>query len=84
MCRTVARSGSCLPTDWHVWVSGFKYRIFLGVGFLRYGHVPLGNQKDFFVAIVFLSLKNAIETIKSLFFQTCSLEKSLLHAQLNA
>ena len=22
-----------------MWVSGFKYRIFLGVGFLRYGHV---------------------------------------------
>jgi hypothetical protein len=22
-----------------MWVSGFKYMIFLGVGFLRYGHV---------------------------------------------
>ena len=23
----------------HLWVSGFKYKIFLGNGFLRYGHV---------------------------------------------
>ena len=33
------------------------------------------TKQNFFVAIVFLSLRNAIETIKSLFFQTCSLEK---------
>ena len=36
---------------------------------------PLGNQKFFFVAIVFLSLKNAIETIKSLFFKPAHLRK---------
>ena len=64
-----------------MWVSGFKYRIFLGDGFLRYGRVSSRQPNSFFVAIVFLSLKNAIETIKSLFFQTCSLKKSILHAQ---
>ena len=31
---------------------------------------PPGNQPLFFVAIVFVSLKNAIETIKNLFFST--------------
>ena len=37
---------------------------------------PPGNQKFFVVAIVFLSLKNAIETIKSLlFFKPAHLRK---------
>jgi hypothetical protein len=57
-------------------LSGFKYTIFLGAGFLRCGHVSSRqSNKIFFVAIVFLSFNNAIETIKSLLFQTCSLEK---------
>ena len=59
----------------HVWVSGFKYMIFLGNGFLRYGLVS-SRQPIFFVAIMFLSLKNAIETIKSLlFFKPAHLRK---------
>ena len=33
----------------HLWVSGFKYRIFLGVGFLRYGHVSSRQPKYFFL-----------------------------------
>ena len=36
---------------------------------------PPGNQILFFVAIVFLSLKNAIETIKSPFFKPAHLRK---------
>ena len=32
-----------------VWVSGFKYRIFLGDGFLRYGHVSSWQPKYFFL-----------------------------------
>jgi len=38
---------------------------------------PPGNQKIFVVAIVFLSLKNAIETIKSLFCQPAHLIKKI-------
>ena len=33
----------CFQED--LWVSGFKYRIFLGVGFLRYGHVSSWQPK---------------------------------------
>ena len=33
-----------------LWVSGFKYRIFLGVGFLRYGHVSSRQPKYFFLS----------------------------------
>ena len=51
-----------------MWVSGFKYKIFLGDGFLRYGRVS-SRQQFLFVAIVFLSLKNAIETIKYIVFK---------------
>ena len=58
----------------YVWVSGFKYMIFLGVGFLRYGHISSRQPKTFFVAIVFLSLKNAIETI-FFFFKPAHLRK---------
>jgi hypothetical protein len=32
----------------HLWVSGFKYRIFLGVGFLRYGRVSSRQPKKNF------------------------------------
>ena len=59
----------------HLWVSGFEYRIFLGDGFLRYGRVSSRQSNSFFVAIVFLSLKNAIETIESLFFKPAHLRK---------
>ena len=50
----------------------YIYRIFLGNGFLRYMDTfpmtfPQGDWNIFFVSIVFLSLKNAIRTIKSLF-----------------
>ena len=33
----------------HMWVSGFKYRIFLGDGFLRYGHVSSRQLKYSFL-----------------------------------
>jgi hypothetical protein len=44
---------------------------------------PLGNQKYFYRGNPVFEHKNAMETIKSSFFQTCSLEKNLLHAQPN-
>ena len=50
--------------------------IFLGDGFLSMDVFPPGNEISFFfVAIVFLSLKNAIETIQEIFFKPAHLRK---------
>jgi len=44
---------------------------------------PLGNQKYFYRGNPVLEHKKCDGNDKILFFQTCSLEKNLLHAQPN-
>ena len=57
-----------------MWVSGFKYMIFLGNGFLRYGLLSC-RLATLIVAILFLRLKSANETINFSFFKPAHLGK---------
>ena len=54
-----------------MWVSGFKYRIFLGLGFLRYGHVSSRQTNKIpLLQSCFWALKMQSKRW-NLFFQTC-------------